>query len=422
MSDASKEAKDLGTLLAIAKAFETEHDLDKLLQLIVQGAVDVTQAERGTVYLYDPETDELYTRVVTLLEIREIRQKLGTGIAGVVAETLQPLNIPDASNDPRHDPNVDRLTGFHTRNMLTMPLLDHKSQLVGVIQVLNKRDGTSFDSRDEELLEAMSVHAAIAINNVRLIEAMAERERMAAALEIAKDIQQNLFPREPLYFDEYAIAGLNLPCDETGGDYYDFLTMPDGRIAIIVGDVSGHGVGSALVMSEVRALFHALLGADADLVAVVKHVNAILHRDLSSGRFVTLFAGLLDPQTHTISYVSAGHSPPIVADLSSWRLQTLDSTTLPLGILPDLDVEACEPVPIPEPGLVLCYTDGLVERMNESREAFGMARLMSLLEDVSHLAPQEIVVAVEQAEQEFAGSCPRADDVTLVAVKRQAKV
>jgi len=421
MPDSSREAKDLGALLSIAKAFETEHDLDRLLQLIVDSAVDVTQAERGTVYLYEPDANELYTRVVTKLEIREIRQELGSGIAGTVAATLRALNIPDAYADPRHNPEVDRLTGFRTRAMLTMPLLDHTSKLVGVIQVLNKRDGGTFDAHDEELLEAMSVHAAIAINNVRLVEAMAERERMAAALRIARDIQQDLFPPGPLRTGQYAIAGLNLPCDETGGDYYDFLEMPDGRIAVIVGDVSGHGIGSALVMSEVRALFHALLGQNADLVTVVRHVNAILCSDLRRGRFVTLFAGLLDPEKHCISYISAGHSPPVVADLETWQTDTLDSTTLPLGIMPDIEIECLDPVPVPDPGLVLCYTDGVVERMNEAREHFGMKRLMALLREVSQFPPEDIVVAVEQAEQEFAGSSPRADDVTVVAVKRQAQ-
>jgi len=386
--------------------------LDELLHIF-------DQADYAYVLMKEPGTGD-----VAVAASRK-RDPSGQSLApsGTVIEhayrTREAVLSASAMDDPRFHA-AQSIVGSFTASVLCAPIVVGQN-VFGVIYIATRQARAPFGEDDLQLLVCVAATLATFIQNVRLHEKALERERMAAALGVAREIQLALLPAESLRRGEYAVAGLNLPCDETGGDYYDFLELADGRIAVIVGDVSGHGIGSALIMAEVRALFHAMLGPGADPIAVMTAVNGMLSNDLRKARFVTLFLRLLDTRKHEISYVSAGHPPTLLADLSTGHVLQFEASTLPLGIFRKIDAEYHEPVVMPEHSLLLCYTDGVVERMNSAREQFGMERLKALLKDVSDLPPEDIVITVEQAEQRFAGTSERVDDVTVVAVKREAR-
>src|SRR6185295_14537288 len=204
-------------------------DLAVLLQIVQHAALEVLECERATVFLYDAERDELYSRVAT--GASEIRFSAGRGIAGESFRTGQVIHVGDAYADARFNPDVDCATGFRTRNMITFPLVGLANEIVGVLQVLNKAAGT-FDPWDAELVRTFGAQVGMAVQRQLLLEHYADKQRLERDLSIARDIQQSLIPKKAAAAKGFDIVGWNKPADETGGDCFDYLTLPDGSLAL----------------------------------------------------------------------------------------------------------------------------------------------------------------------------------------------
>lgn len=395
-----KKVADLSALLEISKAMAVEKDLMALLDLIVHRATQVMQAERTSLFLVDHEQQELWTRIAEGLEIREIRLPVGKGISGTVAQTKEVINIPEPYSDPRFDSSWDRKTGFRTRSILCVPLVTHEDKVVGVIQVLNKAGGP-FTSYDETLLSAFASHAAIALDQADLIQHYVEKKKMAAALEVAQQIQTQVLPTESPLFDGFDLYGHCWPCDETGGDYYDFIELPNGQMGLTVGDVTGHGVGSALMMMGSRSLLRALLRMETDLKCVFTQFNDLLSCDVRQGMFITLFYGALDAEAHTVTYLSAGHEPGLLVRAATGEIEELGSDAPPMGILDDVEFPSPTTCAF-EPGdtLFLC-TDGLTEATNAKGQMFGRERLYEALRANIGEPAEHVVEALNRAVREF---------------------
>jgi len=413
---ADKKVADLSALLEISKAMAVEKELDALLDLIIHKASSVMQAERTTLFLVDQDANELWTRIAEGLEIKEIRLPIGTGISGTVATTKELVNISDPYSDPRFDSSWDQRTGYRTRNTLCVPLITHEGRVVGVVQVLNKRDG-HFTEYDESLLLALGSQAAIALDQAELIEHYVEKKRMAAALEVAQEIQASVLPSEPPAFTGFDIYGHCWPCDETGGDYYDFIDLPNGRLGITVGDVTGHGVGSALLMMESRSLLRALVSVEDDARACITRVNNLLTADISEGLFVTLFYGVIDAEERAISYISAGHEPGLLCRAATGEVERLPGGAPPMGIMEDMEFPEPKSLPFETGDLLFLCTDGATEMPSPDGEMFGRERLHEELLANLHKPAEEVVAAVNRAVREYSSNAPLRDDLTLVAIR-----
>ena len=307
-NELERRVEDLTEILKIARSLTAEKNLDELLHLIIESATRVMHADRSSLFLVDEEKKELYSKIAQ--GSKEIRFSIGAGIAGVVAQTKTIINISDAYQDSRFNQEFDRKSGYCTRTILCSPLVTHEGKVVGVLQVLNKAQGT-FSAYDEYLLQALANHAAIALDNAQLIGHYLEKQRLQQSLSIAREIQQSFFPQIPPQFESYDIYGTSLSCDETGGDYFDFIPVTEHQIAIAVGDVSGHGLGSALVMVAARASLIGFLDLQLDISQILTRMNRQLTRDNSSEKFMTLLVGILDMKQHTFQYTSAGHDAPL---------------------------------------------------------------------------------------------------------------
>jgi sigma-B regulation protein RsbU (phosphoserine phosphatase) len=283
----------LEQLLEIARQLGATTDLGALLAAIVDAATDLLGCERATVFLYDPDAQELSSRIATGIEgsaISEIRFPVNKGIAGEVARTGDSINLPDAYADRRFNSEFDKASGFRTRSMLAIPLTDHDGAVVGVLQALNKRAGP-FAAGDEEIARFLGSQAGVAIQRQQLLEHYAEKQKIQRDLSMASAIQQGLLPRDNPQFPGFDIAGWNCPADETGGDFFDFLELADGTLAVLIADVTGHGIGPALIMTEARALCRAALLGGVGLERAVADVQQLLSLDVPEGRFVTAFLG-----------------------------------------------------------------------------------------------------------------------------------
>ena len=319
LSDSQRQSRNLNALLGVSKALASEIRLDDLLQVIVEKSAEALDADRATLFLYDESRNELWSKTTQRLEIKEIRVPLGVGIAGTVAKTRKPINIPDTYADARFNPDFDKATGYRTRSILCMPLIGNGDRLIGVIQVLNKKDQEAFNEADESLLDGLSAHITVALERARLIEAYIEKERMEEALKLAHDIQMSMLPKifppfpERSEFDIFATIA---PAKEVGGDLYDFFFIDDDHLCFAIGDVSGKGVPASLFMAVTKTLFRATARTCSTPGEILARLNIEICRDNESCMFVTLFCAILNIRTGQVDYSNGGHSLPYYLEQS----------------------------------------------------------------------------------------------------------
>jgi sigma-B regulation protein RsbU (phosphoserine phosphatase) len=413
---------DLERLLDVARRLGATVDLDRMLAAIVAAATDLLECERATVFLYDEASDELCSRIATGIEdspISEIRFPASRGLAGAVAQTGRLVNLADAYADPRFNQDFDRASGFRTRSMLAVRLADHDEATVGVLQLLNKRGG-AFDRRDEEIAGFLGSQAGVAIQRQRLLDHFAEKQRIQRDLNLARTIQQGLLPRSNPAVAGFDVAGWNRPADETGGDFFDFLPLADGRLAVAIADATGHGIGPALIMAEARAFFRALVGGPAGLERAVNDMHRLLCLDLPDNRFVTAFCGILDPASGVVEFLSAGQGPILHYEAAVGAIRELPAQGLPLAFFPEASYEGSTRITMAPGDVLVLLTDGFYEWVRDDGEAFGEERVGEVIRRL-HLAPAaEMIAGFYQAVLDFSGGSRQADDLTAVIVRRIA--
>ena len=436
MADNADNSRRLWQVLDITRAMVAASDLDELLGLIIRRSMELLGAERASLFLYDSSRDELISRIAH--EAGEIRFSATAGIAGAVVRGRSSLNIPDAYADARFNRQIDSRTGFRTRNILALPLLDYSGALVGVLEVLNKRAG-GFDADDLRLAEALAAQAGVALQRARLLEEYAAKQRMEQSLAIARQIQQDLLPKESPRVAGFDIAGWSCPADETGGDIFDFFPMGQGRWAMVLADATGHGIGPALIVAEARAMLRALSmrqagegrGPQPDMAEIMAKVNELLVADLSCSRFVTCLFAVLEEAASSVRCVSAGQGPILFYRACQDDFEELPATALPLGVMAEVDFDQCrgpqsrnagigDPIQrrLGSGDMMIAITDGFFEAADAAGEQFGMGRVRQIVRDSRALPAGQIIQRLHQAVEQFTGLSRQADDLTAIIVKR----
>jgi serine phosphatase RsbU (regulator of sigma subunit) len=247
-------------------------------------------------------------------------------------------------------------------------------------------------------------------------QAQVDRRSLRQTLEMASGIQRTLLPAGTAT-GETAVA--LTPYEYASGDYVDALDLPDGRAALLMGDVCGHGLGAALFVTAARALLRSGLSEGGDLADVVERTNRCLCRDMQDGRFLTLFAAVHDPVRETLEYVNAGHLAPLV--LADGEVGDLPSTGLPLGLVEATNYARKPTVPLRPGQMILAYTDGVTEARNSGGELFGHERLMDHLRGREGSDPADLLAEVQETVQSFADGRPVKDDIALLAFRPHAR-
>lgn len=257
------------------------------------------------------------------------------------------------------------------------------------------------------------VHAGLREANAR-----AELADVRKSLEIARQIQQSLLPREPILVAGYEVAAWNRPADETGGDYYDWFRLPDGRTAIVIADVTGHGVGPAILMAVCRAYARASVPNMDPLRSAMAQLNRLVSDDFGDGRFVTFAVALLSPDHDEVELLSAGHGPTLVCRRAGGTIEALEGDGLPLGIVPEEEFTEPRRVRMASGDTLFMVTDGFMEAHNSAGELFGVSRLSASLAAHADGPITEIVTRIDSEVRGFAGTQPQADDMTAVIIRR----
>lgn len=407
-------AQDLDRVLAVSRAMTGERDLERLLDIILAAAKDLLVADRCSLFLVDQASGELWTRIAQ--GSGTIRLPKGKGIAGSVATAGQLVNIPDAYADERFDRSNDTVSGYKTHSILAMPLISHEDKVVGVLQVLNKDGDGAFDAYDEQLATALCSQAAVAVDTAQLIERDLERRRLEQEMALAHTIQQSLLPQQQPEIGGWRFAHYQVPCDATGGDYHDYLHGD--ALDLVVGDVSGHGIGAALLMSTARASLRALAAGGGEPSQLLERLNGLLAVDMADDKFMTMLLCRLGADG-SCRYASAGHEPPLVYRTGSGAFDDeLDSTGLMLGVLDDADYGQVE-IPALAPGDVLVgFTDGIFEAVNEAEEQWGMERLRAAIAANAGRGAKAVLGALTAGVRSHIGTLPMEDDLTVVVAER----
>ncbi|HEV8001330.1 MAG TPA: GAF domain-containing SpoIIE family protein phosphatase [Planctomycetaceae bacterium] len=417
---AAPEQQDaLLRLLDVTCELARHHTLDQILQTVTTGACEALGCERASLYLYDADRNEVYTRAVTELELEEIRSSTDRGITGWVVRNRALANIPDPAADSRWNAGIDRQTGFHTRNILAAPIITSTDdRLLGVLQLLNKHGG-SFGPFDEQVIRAFAAHAATALERASLVADAKLSHELQLAVNMGRRIQSSFLPRCLPEIPGYEVGAWWRPAELVSGDYYDIVPLRDGRLGLLVADVSGHGVGPSLLMASVRAMVHVLTRRRTEPGEIVPLLAETISPDLEGGTFLTMLMVALDPQTHELTYVNAGHGPALLFHRDTRTFQSLKSTGLPLGFISDFSPIAGLKLTMGPGDLLILATDGLIELLNDANDMFGRPRLEQLIQQNCTLAAPDLVMAIQDEIAEFLGDSQPLDDVTLMVVERK---
>lgn len=416
--DLARHVDGLLRVLDVTQALAAEVDLHKILEKINEQACLAVDCERASLYQYDAETDELYTSVVTELEIDEIRRPASQGITGDVARSRKMANVPLPHADPRWNPAFDQRTGFHTRNILAAPLISASDgSLLGVLQLLNNRHGP-FDAADESLLAAFAQHAAVAIDRARLVEEIRRQHVVQASLNIAREVQRSFMPDAMPKIAGYDLATWWFPNEAVGGDYCDVVQLGDGRWGLVMADVSGHGLGPSLIMASVRAALRALMLEHWSTIDLLTLLGRSLAADLRTERFITIILAALNAQTHEVHYSNAGHGPALLYSPAEDRFVSLDATGLPLGVLDEPVLEKLPPLVLQPGDLLFFCTDGIVEATDPAGDQFGLPRLKKLIRQNAHVDCEALTDHIgAEVSKHYEGDHPP-DDLTILAARR----
>lgn len=410
--------QNLQKVLALNSVLNSTLKLDELLTLIMKTSAEVMHAEVASLLLIDEVSQDLVFRVAlggkgSELE-EKFRVKMGEGIAGVVAQTGKPLVINDAQHDSRFAKRFDASTGFITRAILCVPLKT-KERVIGVLQAINPLRREGFCLSDLDLFETFAHQAAIAIENAKLHTELVKQEKAKQALKIAHEIQQNFLPDLTQHRFGIDVCAQTLPAFDVGGDLYDVIALEENRIGVILGDVSGKGVPAALYMVRAMSEYRFLAPQVKDPAELLTALNQKLSENSPFGMFITMICLVIDLNTNSIQYASAGHLPLILRKASDETVEVLTATqSVPLGMVPDasfflnsLDLEKGD--------ALFLYTDGVIEARNKNGKEYSVEGLKNCLEEKADSA-RDYSERIFEDVRKFTVGADQHDDITALTI------
>jgi sigma-B regulation protein RsbU (phosphoserine phosphatase) len=409
-----KAVEELSILNDLARVISSTMTMDAVIEAVVKRAVRATGGQQGMITMVDEQAP---TEMKTLIRAQNSTSNLqafhlNQNILGWMMINKKPLLANDLHNDPRFS-GVQVEESFHS--LLCVPLLV-KNRMIAILAVFNKKDVAAFSEDDKRLLSIIAAQSAQILENARLYEQEKDLVKMQEEIRFAARIQSDLLPKESPRVPGYDIAGKSIPAQTIGGDYFDFIPVDDGRIAVTLGDVTGKGLPAAMLMSNVQATLRGQTLVSNSPKECIKRSNRLLYMSTSAEKFVTLFYGILDTRDHTLWFSNAGHDNPylITSDGEMRRLKTGGTV---LSVMEDFPYEE-EKIGIPKDSVVVIYSDGITEAMNASDELYGEERLVEVLQRVKGQPAIEIIDAVIAGARAHAGKHPQSDDMTMLVVRR----
>ncbi len=409
----------LATLREVSEELSGMIDLDPLVERLARRIAEVLRVTGVSVYLENPGSGTL-VHAVTAGGGMASASCYAFGLHDHVVDWARerrgvlPLDRLQESVRFNRLPRAEKQALRELGATLLMPLVSG-DRLLGLILVGAKESEDIHSKEEIGLLQTVATHAAAAVENALFQKESLARARLREELALARKIQENFLPDALPALPEVELSALNVPCEEVGGDYYDFLLPRDeSSLGLAIGDASGKGIPAALLMASFQAAFHAEAESHPSPARVLERLNRLIIRQSRSERFVTFFYGLLDRKSRVLTYANAGHNPPVLVRRDG-STSTLDGAGLLLGVTADSSYENSQ-IPLAEGDVLLLYTDGVTDELNVQDEIFGIERLEALLSAENGTPLPDLLPVIYRAVADFMGGTPE-DDITLLAIK-----
>jgi serine phosphatase RsbU (regulator of sigma subunit) len=422
-TEALQGTLDLLTVLKASQALSESIDLQRVLERMMRVVMENAGADRGLFIveqggaLVIEAEGSLHDHALSVLQSRPVvaNDWYADAVIRYVARSKAPIVLhgPVREGPFAGDPHIHPERTF---SLLCTPIV-RQGKLNGILYLENTLLSGAFTRERMEVLRLLSAQIAISIENARLYEQEKMLARMHEQVRLAADIQLDLLPKASPAVPGYTLAGRNLPAQLVGGDYFDYLPIDEGRIALCLGDVSGKGLPASLLMANLQATLRAQTALNDSPGSCMRRANTLLHRSTSPEKFATLFYGILDFREHTLWFSNAGHEQPMLLDGRD-PLTPLDAGGPPLAMLEDYPYADGRVVLAPE-ALLVVYSDGVPEAMNRAGEQFGHDRLHAVIRDHSTAEPAALIEAIIEKIHDHAEGAEQSDDITLLVVRRQ---
>lgn len=408
-----KRVETLKILTEVSPVISSTLDLGELMTIVMEKAKNIMKAEACSILLYNKDTKKLEFEVA-LCEAesasdilkRKISLDMGQGIAGWVAKNRKMLVIKDVKSDRRFFHDADKLTGFVTKSLIAAPLMGRRG-LIGVAEIINPGK----KNIDLGVLQILTRHFAIAIENAQYYQESLEKERLKQELEIASALQKSFLPESPSFRKgNVSVSAVNIPAKQVGGDLYDFIEPAEGKAGVFIGDVSGKGVSAALYMAKVISDFRysGLMSDSPDIV--MNRLNAILS-SAPRGMFLTAVYMIIDTLTGEVRLSVAGHPPFLWITRNRIEVPSVTSGP-PLGIVSD--TYTAERISLKRGDRLLLLTDGVFEARNREGKRMGFDNFVNFVG--KHAGDEQLAKVVADYVMKFSMGTDLADDMTVVEI------
>ncbi len=407
--------EELTVLNDLAIAASTSLEVDQMLDIIVEKSVKAVKAEQGSILLVTQEEEAPLKTLVRQVDQRSrlLTYKVGFNITGWVLKNQQPLMIENLAIDARFQTTEQERKEI--KSVLCVPIRS-KAQLLGLLMV-NKKTFEPFNANDLRLLTIIAAQSGQLIRNSQLQTEALAKKRMEQELLVARKIQTGLLPKKPPASPGLEIAAYFNPADEVGGDYYDYFDLGNEQIGVVMADVSGHGTSSALVMTMVKGVLHAIAPRFESPQRLLAEMNVIFNRIAPKEMFVTMIFLVFDLKNKCLRYSNAGHNPLLFYDSQTQACEMLELRGPALG-LSKLSVFQEKEKILQAGDVLLVYTDGVTETFNSKGEMFEEGRLVQAVAAAASEPAGKIIERIKSKLLEFRGQSPQSDDVAIIAVKK----
>ena len=417
---------DYGEIIdKISSAITSLLDLGQILKQLVRTFMEDMFINTSSVMLLSPAKTEYQVYFADgerRNEIEKIILKKDEPLVKIIEREKKELTKYDVLEDPKYRAVSEECArNFETLNASLMVPLVFQDEVIGLLNLGEKKSGKFYNREDIDLLRTLAQQGAVAIENARLFEENIEKSRMEEELKIAQNIQLSMLPDRAPTIKGFSIAARCIPAREVGGDFYDFIEIKDNgakRLVIVVGDVSGKAVSGALVMAASRSILRVLTETHASVEEVMNMGNTHLHRDIKKGMFVALLYVVLDPQEKTLTLSNAGQVQPIIFSSGKSKPEYIDTEgdRFPLGIIKECHYQEMR-VSLKQGDILVFYTNGMVEAMNEKGELYGFERFLKSIEEGRELGTNELLEKLIRDVLLYVGKVEQYDDLTAVVVK-----
>jgi sigma-B regulation protein RsbU (phosphoserine phosphatase) len=407
----------LALLYRLSQTFNTSLDLNEVLNRVIDEVIEILHAERGFVMLLGPDDSQTFN-VARGLDRKTIDQpqfQISQSVVLKVIHEGQPILTSDAQSDSRFSMRQSiMLLGL--RSILCVPL-KVKDEVRGVVYADNRFEAGIFTQADLDLLSAITSIAAIAVENARLYLMAVEKGRMQRELQMARDMQDGFLPQETPQVDGWQFAARWQPAREVAGDYFDFITVGQDAIGLVIADVTDKGAPAALFMVFTSSIVRGSVHNTIPPAESISSANRLICEKSTNAMFVSLVYAQVKTRTGELIWVNAGHNPPVYYNSREDRLHRLLRTGMVLGIDPETPYTQ-QTLTMDRGDFLLLYTDGLTDAIDANEQEFGVKRMEALAYQYRQESAESILNRMMEAVMEHSGETTPFDDVTIVVVKR----